>query len=53
MRERLRVLHGTVRVESTPSQGTQIEVWIPAASLQASAFAEHEPGPAYSRLTPS
>ena len=40
MRERLRVLHGTVRVESTPSQGTRIEVWIPAASLQASAFAE-------------
>ncbi len=53
MRERLRVLHGTVRVESTPAQGTRIEVWIPAASLQASAFAEHEPGPAYSRVTPS
>ena len=40
MRERLRVLHGTVHVESTPSAGTRIEVWIPAASLQASALAD-------------
>ena len=53
MRERLRVLHGTVRVESAPSQGTRIEVWIPAASLQASALAEESRDADYSRITPS
>lgn len=52
MRERLRVLHGTVRVESAPSQGTRIEVWIPASSVQASALADDR-GQAYSRVTPS
>ena len=35
MRERLRVLRGTVHVESEPSRGTKIEVWVPAASLAA------------------
>lgn len=35
MRERLRVLHGTVRIDSTPARGTRIDVWVPAAaSLQ-------------------
>jgi signal transduction histidine kinase len=53
MRERLRVLHGTVRVESAPSHGTRIDVWIPAASLQATALAEDNRGAAYSRVTPS
>jgi PAS domain S-box-containing protein len=33
MRERLRVLRGTVRVGSAPSRGTRIDVWVPAASL--------------------
>jgi PAS domain S-box-containing protein len=33
MRERLRVLRGTVRVDSAPSRGTRIAVWVPAASL--------------------
>jgi signal transduction histidine kinase len=33
MRERLRVVHGTVRVDSAPSRGTRIDVTIPAARL--------------------
>jgi PAS domain S-box-containing protein len=33
MRERLRVLRGTVRVDSAPSRGTRIDVWVPATSL--------------------
>ena len=33
MRERLRLLRGTVRVDSTPSRGTRVNVWVPAASL--------------------
>lgn len=37
MRERLRVLRGTVRIESEPSYGTKVDVWIPAASLVAPA----------------
>jgi signal transduction histidine kinase len=53
MRERLRVLHGTVRVKSAPAEGTRIDVWIPASSLQASALAEDDQGAAYSRVTPS
>jgi signal transduction histidine kinase len=32
MQERLRVLHGTVRVHSAPSKGTRIDVWVPSAS---------------------
>jgi signal transduction histidine kinase len=35
MRERLRVIRGTVRVDSRPSRGTTITVWVPAASLVA------------------
>ena len=33
MRERLRLVRGTVRVESAPSRGTRIHVWVPATSL--------------------
>ncbi len=33
MRERLRVLRGTVRVDSAQSRGTRIAVWVPATSL--------------------
>jgi two-component system NarL family sensor kinase len=29
MRERLRLVHGTLRVHSEPAQGTKIEVWVP------------------------
>jgi signal transduction histidine kinase len=34
MQERLRVIRGTIRVDSAPSRGTRIEVWVPSASLQ-------------------
>jgi PAS domain S-box-containing protein len=42
MRERLRVLRGTVRVDSAPGQGTTIEVRVPAASMTAAA--SHDAG---------
>ena len=29
MQERLRILHGTIRVHSAPAQGTTIDVWVP------------------------
>lgn len=29
MRERLRLVHGTIRVHSAPAQGTTIDVWVP------------------------
>jgi signal transduction histidine kinase len=29
MQERLRILHGTIRVDSAPGQGTRIDVWVP------------------------
>jgi signal transduction histidine kinase len=29
MRERLRVVHGTLQVDSAPSQGTRIDAWVP------------------------
>jgi PAS domain S-box-containing protein len=37
MQERLRVLHGTVRVDSALSRGTKIDVWVPSTSVVASA----------------
>jgi signal transduction histidine kinase len=37
MRERLRVIRGTVRVDSSPSRGTKITAWVPAGSLTPSA----------------
>jgi PAS domain S-box-containing protein len=33
MQERLRVLHGTIRVDSAPSRGTTINAWVPAMAL--------------------
>jgi signal transduction histidine kinase len=36
MQERLRFVGGTVGVDSAPSRGTKIDVWIPAGSLLAS-----------------
>lgn len=30
MQERLRLLHGTMRVDSAPAQGTRIAAWVPA-----------------------
>jgi PAS domain S-box-containing protein len=37
MRERLRAVRGTVRVDSAPSRGTRIDVWVPATSLSPAA----------------
>lgn len=36
MQERLRVLRGSIRVDSAPSRGTRIEAWIPASQLPTS-----------------
>jgi signal transduction histidine kinase len=36
MRERLRVVRGTVRIESAPSRGTTVTVWVPAMLSKAS-----------------
>lgn len=33
MQERLRALGGTIRVDSLPSRGTRIEVWVPVSTL--------------------
>jgi signal transduction histidine kinase len=33
MQERLRVLRGTVRIDSAPSRGTTINVWIPSEQI--------------------
>ncbi len=33
MQERLRVLHGTIEVDSAPSRGTRIAAWVPPATL--------------------
>jgi two-component system NarL family sensor kinase len=30
MRERLRLVHGTIRVHAAPAQGTKIDVWVPS-----------------------
>ena len=36
MRERLRVVSGTVQIDSTPSRGTTVTVWVPAMLSKAS-----------------
>jgi signal transduction histidine kinase len=33
MQERLRALHGTIRVDSAPSRGTKIDAWVPPTML--------------------
>ena len=35
MQERLRVLHGTIHVDSAPSRGTRIDAWVPPTMLTA------------------
>ena len=42
MQERLRALRGTVRVDSAPSRGTRIDVWVPSTSLVTSASLDAE-----------
>jgi signal transduction histidine kinase len=36
MQERVRLIRGTIRVDSTPAQGTSIDVWVPSTSPAAS-----------------
>jgi PAS domain S-box-containing protein len=45
MQERLRLLRGTIRVDSAPSRGTTIDVWVPASSsmVRAPAAVRSEP----------
>jgi PAS domain S-box-containing protein len=33
MQERLRILHGTIRVDSAPARGTRIDAWIPPIAV--------------------
>jgi signal transduction histidine kinase len=33
MQERLRVLRGTVRIDSAPSRGTTVHVWVPSEQV--------------------
>jgi signal transduction histidine kinase len=40
MQERLRVLRGTVRIDSAPSRGTIINVWVPSEQLSSEATGE-------------
>jgi signal transduction histidine kinase len=37
IQERLRVFRGTVRIDSAPSRGTRLDVWVPSAALAAGA----------------
>ena len=34
MRERLRLVQGTIRIESAPSKGTRIDVWVPGSGIR-------------------
>jgi signal transduction histidine kinase len=40
MQERLRLLRGTVRIDSAPSHGTTVNVWIPSAQISDDAAVE-------------
>ena len=40
MQERLRVLRGTVRIDSAPSRGTTVTVWVPSEPISAEAVGE-------------
>jgi len=35
MRERLRLVHGTIRIDSAPSRGTRVDAWVPVAHMSA------------------
>jgi signal transduction histidine kinase len=45
MHERLRVVHGTIRVDSAPSRGTTIDVWVPVMSVAAAPTQQTQPSP--------
>src|SRR5262245_20813713 len=40
MQERLRVLRGTVRIDSAPSRGTTVNVWVPSEQLSSETAGE-------------
>ena len=40
MQERLRLLHGTMRVDSAPSRGTRIDAWVPPGVVRSAHRAE-------------
>jgi PAS domain S-box-containing protein len=46
MRERLRVLRGTVRVDTAPGRGTRVEAWVPAASVEIARHPDRAASPA-------
>jgi signal transduction histidine kinase len=46
MQERLRIIRGTIHVDSAPLRGTRIDVSVPSGSLQATTPLEEEPSPA-------
>ena len=52
MQERLRVLRGTVRVDSAPSRGTRIDVWVPHETIAQDA-AQESAGMGASRRLPA
>jgi signal transduction histidine kinase len=45
MQERLRVLRGTVRIDSAPSRGTTIHVWVPSEQIAARVAGETQKPP--------
>jgi PAS domain S-box-containing protein len=51
MQERLRVLRGTVRVDSTPSRGTTIDVWVPSSVLAGTREIDNQQPPARETLS--
>ena len=57
IQERLRVFRGTIRIDSAPSRGTRLDVWIPSAALAASAADAPPPSTSTkhtgSRVTPA
>jgi PAS domain S-box-containing protein len=53
MRERLRVVRGTVRIQSVPSRGTRVSAWVPAASLGRAALARSSSATAPDHQVPS
>jgi PAS domain S-box-containing protein len=52
MRERLRAVGGTVRVDSAPSRGTRIDAVVPASSLIGDGEAAEARGPASPSVSP-
>ena len=45
MRERLRLVHGTIQIESAPSKGTRVVAWAPTAPAVAATASARSSGP--------